>query len=76
MAVETESQLTEERNRLEERLVQLKASHDAASSETKQAIIKFAQREAAAVDLDETATRHIIDQQLREAGWEADSQQM
>jgi type I restriction enzyme R subunit len=35
---------------------------------------KAARTAAAAIDLDEAATRQLIDEQLRQAGWEADSQ--
>lgn len=38
------------------------------------ALITAAQTAAAAIDLDEAATRAIIDRQLRDRGWEADSQ--
>lgn len=38
-----------------------------------QAVISAATLAAAAVELDESATRQLIDQQLRQAGWEVDS---
>ncbi len=38
------------------------------------AVVLSAQSAAAAVDLDESATRALIDAQLRAAGWEADAQ--
>src|SRR5206468_3553458 len=38
--------------------------------------IDLAQRAATLLDLDEAATRRIIDQQLRDAGWDADSQEI
>ena len=39
-------------------------------------IIAQADQAAAAIDLDEDATRVIIDQQLRDAGWDADSRNL
>jgi type I restriction enzyme R subunit len=38
--------------------------------------IKSAQKQSTDLDLDEAATRHIIDAQLREAGWEANTEQL
>lgn len=39
-------------------------------------IINFADRAAAKIDLNEKETREIIDQQLRDRGWEVDSQNL
>jgi type I restriction enzyme R subunit len=41
-----------------------------------QAVITSSQQAATRLDLDEAATRRIIDQQLRDAGWEVDSQEI
>ena len=71
LAQDTEKKLEEERKLQEEALEELR--QEAAAKPTEEiAVIK---QEAVSVDLelDETATRQLIDQQLREAGWEADS---
>ncbi|MCA9091503.1 MAG: type I restriction-modification system endonuclease, partial [Planctomycetaceae bacterium] len=74
LAAETEQQLLSERERYQERLETLQAAASAEPAATRQAVLQAAQKQAQEVDLDEAATRHIIDSQLREAGWEADSQ--
>ncbi len=43
------------------------------SSQQTARLIKRAEQAAALLDMDETTTRALIDQQLRQAGWEADS---
>jgi type I restriction enzyme, R subunit len=45
----------------------------AASIEQRAAAVELAQHEAEELDLDEAQTRRILDRQLREAGWEADT---
>lgn len=74
LAAETEQQLETERKKFQDRLAELQATNAAAPIEQRQKTIASAKRQEAEVDLDEAATRHIIDAQLREAGWEADSQ--
>ncbi len=71
LAQDTEKKLEQERKLQEEMLEELRQEAAAKPSE-EIAVIK---QEAVSVDLelDETATRQLIDQQLREAGWEADS---
>ena len=46
----------------------------AAPIEQRAAVVELAQHEAEELDLDEAHTRRILDRQLREAGWEADTQ--
>ena len=73
LAAETEQQLAQERRRFERHLADLLAQVAAAPTEQRTAVAELAQHEAEELDLDETQTRRIIDQQLREAGWEADT---
>lgn len=74
LAAETKQQLEAERQKFPERLLAVQAEFAAAPAQERLETIKVAQQQEAAVDLDEEATRRIIDAQLREAGWEADSQ--
>jgi type I restriction enzyme R subunit len=53
---------------------QIKATSSSASE--KQAVLRSASAAAEAIDLDEADTRQLIDEQLRERGWEADSQNL
>jgi type I site-specific restriction endonuclease len=72
-AVETEQQLEHERRQFQQHLAELQAQVAAAPAEQRAAVAELAQHEAEELDLDEAQTRRIIDQQLREAGWEADT---
>src|SRR5262249_26898205 len=74
LATTTEQQLAQERQQFQQRLAELQAQAAAAPDEQRTAVVELAQHEAEELDLDEAATRRIIDQQLREAGWEADTQ--
>jgi type I restriction enzyme, R subunit len=74
LAAESEQQLEAERQEFHQRLAELQSKAAAAPVEQRKAKITVANQEDAHLDLDEQATRHIIDAQLREAGWEADSQ--
>src|SRR5262249_17459111 len=74
LATTTEQQLAQERQQFQQRLAELQAQAAAAPAEQRTAVVALAQHEAEELDLDEAATRRIIDQQLREAGWEADTQ--
>jgi type I restriction enzyme R subunit len=74
LAEESEAQLTAERARFQEQLAALQASVAAEPAETVEAVVEQAQQAATLLDLDEAATRRIIDQQLRDAGWEADTE--
>lgn len=70
MAAEAE----QARTALEKRLIERQA---AAVSQPKATVVQFvtaANTAAEAVQLDEADTRKLIDQQLQQAGWEADSQ--
>jgi type I restriction enzyme R subunit len=61
------------RTALAAELAQLQAAA-AATPAVIQKVVEQAAEAAKAIDLDEMATRAIIDQQLRDRGWEADSQ--
>jgi type I restriction enzyme, R subunit len=52
---------------------QLSALQATAKPRAIPAIIELAEESAKVIDLDEAATREIIDQQLRDRGWEADT---
>jgi type I restriction enzyme R subunit len=73
LAAETEAKLAEERAAHAKRLAELKSASDASSQQQRDAMVSAARREAETLDLDEVATRRIIDDQLRDAGWEAES---
>jgi type I restriction enzyme R subunit len=73
LAAETEQQLDQERQRFQQHLADLQAQMAAAPIEQRTAVVELAYHEAEELDLDEVQTRRIIDQQLREAGWEADT---
>jgi type I restriction enzyme R subunit len=74
LATTTEQQLAHERQQFQQRLAELQAQVVAAPAAQRTAVIELAQHEAEALDLDEAQTRRILDRQLREAGWEADTQ--
>jgi type I restriction enzyme R subunit len=76
LAAETEQQLEHERQQFHEHLAELQARAAAAPAAQRAAVVELAQYEAEELDLDEAQTRRIIDTQLREAGWEADTQML
>jgi len=55
-------------------LSELQTQAQAAAPEVRETIILQAEQAAKEIDLDEAATRAIIDQKLRERGWEADTE--
>jgi type I restriction enzyme, R subunit len=73
LAADTEQQLEQERQQFQHHLAELQTQVAAAPAEQRAAVVELAQHEAEELDLDEAQTRRIIDQQLREAGWEADT---
>ncbi len=74
LAEEVSARLVDEQSAFAARLAAVQAAAAAAPPQAAAAVVRAAQVAAAAVDLDEAATRTLIDAQLREAGWEADSQ--
>jgi type I restriction enzyme R subunit len=74
LAEEVSARLATEKAAFEARLAAVQASAAAAPPAVAEAVVQAARLAGAAVDLDEASTRTLIDAQLREAGWEADSQ--
>ena len=72
-ATETEAELNRTRIEYETRLAELSKSKESAPAVEKEQVVKLSLQAASEIDLDEQATRKIIDRQMREAGWEADS---
>ena len=62
-----------ERVRLSDQLERARNQADSAGAPTREEVVERANDAAEKIDLDERDTRSIIDQQLREAGWEADT---
>lgn len=69
LAEETDAQLKE----LADQLAAVQAAAEAHPAQA-EAFVEMGQAAAKDIKLDEAATRTIIDQQLRDAGWEADTQ--
>lgn len=67
------AQIDQEKTRLEQELEALQSKAAASTYEQRMEFIQAAQTATTAIDLDEAATRDLIDQQLRDWGWEADS---
>lgn len=76
LAEETEARIAAERAQFEQQLAAVQTASAAQPPAVVQAVVAKAQKAATLLDLDEAATRRIIDQQLRDAGWEADSLQL
>ncbi|HEY0777711.1 MAG TPA: type I restriction-modification system endonuclease [Gemmatirosa sp.] len=74
MAEEMERLLTEERARTAVALATVRRDAEQAPEPAREAIRVRGRRAAATLALDEAGTRRLIDQQLRDAGWEADSE--
>jgi type I restriction enzyme R subunit len=62
--------------RLAEELVGMQAAAEASPATARQEVLQFAQAAAEEIDLDEADTRALIDQQLRERGWDVDTQKL
>jgi type I restriction enzyme R subunit len=73
LAQETEAQAARDRAALQAHLAQLQAQMAAATPAQVAAVVEQAQAAGTALVLDEAETRKLIDAQLREAGWEADT---
>lgn len=70
-------EIEHEKNQLEAELQALQAKMQSQqNSEQLAKLIKRARAAAEQLQMDEATTRNLIDQQLREAGWEADSMQL
>ncbi|MGL6283782.1 MAG: type I restriction-modification system endonuclease, partial [Microcoleaceae cyanobacterium] len=64
----------QEANTIKQRLLNLQTVNVNKSAQLIQATISQAEKASKLIDLDESDTRFLIDQQLQEAGWEADSE--
>lgn len=73
LAGETEAKAARLEAEFKAKLAELQAQQAAAPAATVEALIQQAQEASEHLDLDESETRVLIDAQLREAGWEADS---
>ena len=70
LATETEA----EKNAIGARLAAMEAKAELAPPAETAALVQIGERESARIVLDEAATRTLIDQQLRDCGWEADTE--
>jgi type I restriction enzyme, R subunit len=64
------------KNQLTQQLASLQAAAVASPAAEQQQVLHFAQAAAEAISLDEAETRALIDQQLKDSGWEADTKEM
>jgi len=71
-----EAMSTRENIQLARELVGMQAAAAASSATSKQQVLQSAQVAAEAIDLDEADTRALIDQQLRDCGWDADTNKL
>ncbi len=73
---EAEAQFRAERQKLAEEMTALQAATVAEPEQVVKALITKAQDAGEHLDLDESTTRLLIDQQLRDAGWEVDTEKL
>ena len=73
LAGETEAKAAKLQAEFQAEIAQLQAAQAAAPAASVQAVIQQAQEASEHLDLDESETRLLIDAQLVEAGWEADT---
>ena len=64
------------KNQLAVQLAALQEAAEVRPAAEQQQVIQFAQAAANAISLDEAETRALIDERLRERGWEADTQKL
>lgn len=76
LSQETEAALAEQQRLFDARLAERQATAAKAAPEVLEATVAAAQTAAANLDLSEAETRRLIDLQLIEAGWEADSEKL
>jgi type I restriction enzyme, R subunit len=72
----TRPRLEASEEQLAEELVGMQAAAEASPALARQEVLQFAEAAAEEIDLDEADTRALIDQQLRERGWDADTQKL
>lgn len=73
LATETDEAAKQQIAAYESLLTEYSAKQAQKTPAEQEAIVAVSQKAASDVDLDETDTRRLIDQQLRDAGWEVDS---
>ena len=64
------------KNQVAQQLASLQAAAVVSPAAEQQQVLQFAQAAAEAISLDEADTRALIDQQLKDSGWEADTKEM
>ncbi len=74
LAEESDSRLAEERKLFDQQIAQIQANAVQKPSAEIEAVLERTRKAASLVELDEAATRKKVDQLLREAGWEADTE--
>ncbi|MES9845648.1 MAG: type I restriction-modification system endonuclease [Candidatus Sedimenticola sp. 6PFRAG5] len=75
LAADTEAELNRQKAEFERRLTEVQAAQKEAPADTNK-IIKETQQASASFTLNEELTRILIDQQLINAGWQADTQEL
>ncbi len=76
LATEVEHRFTDESDRFQAELSAQADAAELADADTREAVVKRAIAATAKYDPSEDETRHLIDEQLRAAGWEVDSQEL
>ena len=66
-------EVEQDRSELQRHLQELQETATSKPANTRTEFVQTAQAASSSIDLDETATRDLIDQKLRDWGWEADS---
>ncbi len=74
LAADSETAWERERKGFEEQLAAVQTAAAQKPSEEVEKVLDRVRKAAALLEMDEAATRRRIDQQLRDAGWEADSE--
>lgn len=74
LAEESEARLEAERKAFEQQLAAVQGVAVRQTSAEVEKVLERARKAAALVEMDEAATRRKIDRQLRDAGWEADTE--
>jgi type I restriction enzyme, R subunit len=75
-AVQKSAALEEHNKQLLAELAALQAAAQALPPQQRARAVEQASQASEAIELDEAGTRHLIDQQLRDAGWEVDSRRL
>ncbi len=76
LSAEAEQERDKLQAQLADELAKVQATAVQAPKKQLAALVKASNKASDGIDIDEAATRRIIDKQLRDAGWEADSEQL